>query len=123
VLTRYALHGTRYLLAVASDNPTKNLGALVAAFAKLAPEPSTRLVIVGGCNESVFAGTWATADPPGVVRTGALGDAPLKALYQHAVALIFPSFYEGFGLPPLEAMACGLRRGSSTCRLDPRGVR
>ena len=106
VLARHGLAGTRYLLAVASANPTKNLAALVGAYARLPADESRRLVIVGGHNERVFA-AGATADPPGVVRTGPLADAPLKALYRNAVALVFPSTYEGFGLPPLEAMACG----------------
>ena len=119
VLQRLGLQGQRYFLAVASANPTKNLARLVAAFAALpatasalataaaATSPAARLVIVGGSNARVFAGAPAPADPPGVLRTGPLGDAPLKALYQHAQALVFPSIYEGFGLPPLEAMACG----------------
>jgi glycosyltransferase involved in cell wall biosynthesis len=54
----------------------------------------------------VFAGVAAADDPPGVVRTGPVDDAALKALYQHAIGLVFPSLYEGFGLPTLEAMAC-----------------
>jgi len=42
------------------------------------------------------------------VRTvGFVSDAELRALYEHALALVFPSYYEGFGLPPLEAMTCG----------------
>lgn len=111
VLQRLGLQGQRYFLAVASANPTKNLALLVAAFAALPATPSAgpaaRLVIVGGSNARVFAGARSLADPPGVWRTGPVGDAPLKALYQHAQALVFPSIYEGFGLPPLEAMACG----------------
>ena len=107
VLAQHGLTGTRFLLAVASDNPTKNLAALVSAFSLLPAEPALRLVIVGGSRGRVFSGRPAAADPPGVLRTGPLGDAALKALYQHAVALVFPSIYEGFGLPPLEAMACG----------------
>ncbi len=101
------LTGCRFLLAVASDNPTKNLAALVAAYASLPPAPDLRLVLVGGRNQRVFAAGGMTADPPGVMRTGPLGDAALVALYRSAVALVFPSTYEGFGLPPLEAMGCG----------------
>lgn len=105
-LVRLGLQPQRYLLAVGSANPTKNLPALITAFARLPAEPALRLVIVGGSNARVFADAPA-ADPPGVLRTGALPDTELKALYGGAVALVFPSLYEGFGLPPLEAMACG----------------
>jgi glycosyltransferase involved in cell wall biosynthesis len=126
VLDRLGLRGQRYLLAVGSDNPTKNHAALLAAFARLGERlghrpgersgegqgegqgdgHGLRLVMVGGSHSGVFAGR-AHVDPAGVVRAGELGDAALKALYAHAVALVFPSLYEGFGLPPLEAMACG----------------
>ncbi|HMO45600.1 MAG TPA: glycosyltransferase family 1 protein [Rubrivivax sp.] len=110
VLDRHGLRGQRYLLAVGSDNPTKNHAALLAAFARLPAEPGLRLVMVGGRHAAVFADPadgGRYADPPGVIRTGELGDAELKSLYVHALALVFPSLYEGFGLPPLEAMACG----------------
>lgn len=114
VLDRFGLRGVRLLLAVASDSPTKNLGRLVEAFARLAAtDVSLRLAIVGGRNPRVFAGagagagTGAQGDPPGVVRTGPIDDGALRALYAHACALVFPSTYEGFGLPPLEAMARG----------------
>jgi glycosyltransferase involved in cell wall biosynthesis len=105
VLDHHALRGRPFLLAVGSANPTKNQALLLAAFARLPAGPG-RLVIVGGAHAQVFE-AGAGADPPGVVRTGPLDDAPLVALYQHARALVFPSVYEGFGLPPLEAMACG----------------
>ena len=108
VLDRHGLRGQRYLLAVGSDNPTKNHAALLAAFARLGDEPGLRLVMVGGGNAAVFAGHGqAGAGPANVLRIGALGDAALKTLYANALGLVFPSLYEGFGLPPLEAMACG----------------
>jgi len=67
-------------------------------------------VVVGGSNQSVFAAGPPLAPATGsarVVHAGCLSDAELKALYQQALGLVFPSLYEGFGLPPLEAMACG----------------
>lgn len=106
VLDRHGLRGARFVLAVASANPTKNIARLVEAYARL-EMPDFGLVIVGGANARVFAGTHLPDDPPGVLRTGPLDDAPLRALYVHALALAFPSVYEGFGLPPLEAMSLG----------------
>jgi glycosyltransferase involved in cell wall biosynthesis len=106
VLDLYGLRGQRFLLAVGSDNPTKNHVALLTAFARLNDLAGLRLVMVGGRNAAVFADRSNNA-ATGVVRVGELGDAQLKSLYAHALALVFPSFYEGFGLPPLEAMACG----------------
>jgi len=105
LLDRHGLRRAPFLLAVASANPTKNLAALVAAFGGL-PPGTQRLVIAGGGNAQVFAGA-AAPDPPGVLRIGPVNDAELVALYGQAMALVFPSVYEGFGLPPLEAMACG----------------
>lgn len=107
VLARHGLVGARYLLAVGSANPTKNLAALVEAFARLPTDPARRLVIVGGSHRQVFAGSDGGAGPAGVARLEGVDDAALKSLYRHATGLVFPSFYEGSGLPPLEAMACG----------------
>lgn len=106
VLDTHGLRGSRFLLAVGSANPTKNHAALLEAFARLPRDGGVRLVIAGGRNERVFAAD-PPADPPGVLRIGAVDDAALKALYGHALGLVFPSLYEGFGLPPLEAMRCG----------------
>ncbi|MDO9091522.1 MAG: glycosyltransferase family 1 protein [Rubrivivax sp.] len=109
ILDLHGLRGCRYLLAVGSASATKNIDRLEQAFASLSTATDVRLVIVGGGNAQVFVGS--AAQEPGfdttrVLRTGPLDDAPLKALYQHAQALVFPSVYEGFGLPPLEAMSC-----------------
>jgi glycosyltransferase involved in cell wall biosynthesis len=113
VLKRLGLEGVRYFLAVGSRNPNKNLDLLFAAFTRLAVAPATRLVVVGSADNRVFAGVTAVLAVPSaprseaVIEAGAADDAELRALYEHALALVFPSLYEGFGLPPLEAMACG----------------
>jgi glycosyltransferase involved in cell wall biosynthesis len=108
-LSRYGLEAGNYWLVVGGANPNKNLAAVRAAFAGLARPVGAKLVVVGGLNRSVFGDASAEVFSAGdaVVITGPIDDATLKALYQSAIALIFASLYEGFGLPPLEAMSCG----------------
>ncbi|HSW07411.1 glycosyltransferase family 4 protein [Aquabacterium sp.] len=107
VLPHLGLSEGRYLLAVASANPNKNIDGLIAAFTRLPAARGLQLVLCGGDNPQVFARAPAACATAGVLRIGYQDDRSLKALYQHALALVFPSVYEGFGLPPLEAMACG----------------
>lgn len=103
VIERLGLAKIPYLLAVGSANPTKNLPALVEAFQALSAD--VRLVLVGGSNSAVFAGASASKSvDPRIVSTGAIDDSELRSLYSGALAFVFPSLYEGFGLPPLEAM-------------------
>jgi glycosyltransferase involved in cell wall biosynthesis len=104
VLDRLRIRGQVFLLAVGSANPTKNLDALVVAHGLLGPG-APPLVIAGGTRGHVFSG--AAASGPGVLRAGPVDDAALVALYRHARALVFPSVYEGFGLPLVEAMGQG----------------
>lgn len=108
VLRSLGISEGRYLLAVGSLNPTKNLSALIAGYAEADLAAELPLVIVGASNANVFA-TASTpgANTPGVLFAGSVSDAALRALYEHASALVFPSLYEGFGIPPLEAMTCG----------------
>lgn len=105
VLDAQGLRDTPFVLAVGSANPTKNLLALVQAWGHLS-DKAPRLVIAGSTRGRVFAAE-GYADPPGVVRLGSVDDATLVSLYRHAQFLVFPSRYEGFGLPPLEAMGHG----------------
>ncbi|PUE16075.1 hypothetical protein B9Z32_00080 [Limnohabitans sp. MMS-10A-178] len=104
-LNKYALSPGKYILAVGSKNPNKNLNGLMQAHASL-PTDRLPLVVVGGSNPTVFApiGPKITSD---VIDVGSINDKTLCMLYQGARALVFPSLYEGFGLPPLEAMVMG----------------
>jgi glycosyltransferase involved in cell wall biosynthesis len=113
------LRDRRFVLAVGSDNVNKNHAAVVEAFSTL-PAQDLRLVIVGGRAGAVFASpAGKTTDDARVVRLGQVGDAELKALYSAAVCLVFASRYEGFGLPPLEAMSCGCPVLASTAASIP----
>lgn len=119
-LERLQVAPGQYLLAVGSANPTKNLDALIAAYATL-PLPRPPLLLVGGRNDRVFAeeSVPARAAIPGLQRIGRVDDAALRALYEGALALVFPSVYEGFGLPPLEAMALGCPVLTTRCASLP----
>jgi glycosyltransferase involved in cell wall biosynthesis len=105
-LTALGLRRQPFVLAVGSRNPTKNLPSLVQAW-QIVGRADVKLALVGGANARVFGGRAAAPEVPGVVDAGPVDDAGLKALYERACAFVFPSLYEGFGLPPLEAMACG----------------
>jgi glycosyltransferase involved in cell wall biosynthesis len=90
-----------FLLYPANAWPHKNHKRLFAAFEVIRSQrPELRLVLTG-------VGHAKLGLPPGVESRGRVSPDELVELYRKASALVFPSLYEGFGLPPLEAMACG----------------
>ena len=103
VIQRLGLERGTYMLTVSSRSPHKNLAALAAATRQLASDHV--LVAAGGDNRRVFQSVERLGR--GVIETGYLSDGELRALYEGAALFVYPSGYEGFGLPPVEAMACG----------------
>ncbi|WP_434677265.1 glycosyltransferase family 4 protein [Pseudomonas sp. R1-18] len=101
--------GPQYLLAVSSPAAHKNFNRMIQAFLSLRGFPDLQLRIVGAVTH-IFANPdlqrLASRDPR-IRFLGRLTDAELIEQYQGASAFVFPSLYEGFGIPPLEAQACG----------------
>ncbi|PUE35643.1 glycosyltransferase family 1 protein [Limnohabitans sp. Jir72] len=95
------LKGKFFVLAVSSASPNKNFAAVIAALSMLGQD-APPCVIVGQRYDRVFASS--SLDMHRVHHLGYVTDGELVALYQRAGVLVYPSFYEGFGLPPLEAM-------------------
>lgn len=104
VISRLGLNSGRFFLALGTMTRNKNIALAVEASALLA-RADYPLVVVGGGNQKVFGG--AERNAGGAIMAGRLNDAEIAALYGHATAFIFPSLYEGFGIPPLEAMVFG----------------
>ena len=94
--------GAPYALTVATLEPRKNLGTLVEAMPLLADLGLT-LVVAGGSGW----GAQPELDRPGITRLGRVGDDELARLYRGAAAVVYPSRFEGFGMPITEAMASG----------------
>jgi glycosyltransferase involved in cell wall biosynthesis len=103
--------GTPYLLSMGSTRSHKDLPTLLSAFAAIAPErPDLWLLLVGADEPEYLSRALAGAAPAvreRVAFTGRVQDDTLRMLMSGAKAFVFPSRYEGFGLPPLEAMALG----------------
>lgn len=98
-----------YLLYVGARSTYKNFGRLAQAFARVAEvKPDLMLRVVGGpftaAEQAMLDGLGITER---VVLQGIVSDDELSALYGGSLALVYPSLYEGFGIPPLEAMGCG----------------
>jgi glycosyltransferase involved in cell wall biosynthesis len=120
-----AAFGGPYVLGVGTLEPRKNLRRLVEAWRLL--EGGQRLVLAGGAGWGEQPGL----DDEGIVLPGYVPDEGLPALYRGADAFVYPSLFEGFGIPVVEAMACGTpvvvsshpsldeACGSAAVRVDP----
>jgi alpha-1,3-rhamnosyl/mannosyltransferase len=104
--------GPPTLLFVSAIHPRKNLGRLIRVWERLRSGrfPDLRLKVIGPAGWSAgpdLRALKAAVAKGGAEWMGVRSDEELKAAYQTATVLVYPSLYEGFGLPPLEAMACG----------------
>ena len=115
VLEKYKLPEMPYLLSLATIEPRKNIRTLLHAFRELVLQEKLsdlNLILVGtkGWKYQEIL-TFLESTPEITSRvffTGYVADSDLAAIYSGALAFVYPSFYEGFGLPPLEAMQCGV---------------
>lgn len=129
-----------FMLTVGTLEPRKNLSVLVSAFGEVTraqPQSKTQLVIAGGrgwLSGPLFVAIAKSPVRDRILLTDYLEDEDLRALYASCRAFVYPSIYEGFGLPPLEAMACGApviasripsleeTAGAAALLFDPRSV-
>lgn len=112
---KYGIPDQPYFLSLSTLEPRKNIDSTIRAFVKIVRQERLKeinLVLVGakgwdfgkildeisGCNDLRNR----------IIITGYVDDQDLAAIYSGALAFVYPSFYEGFGLPPLEAMQCGI---------------
>jgi glycosyltransferase involved in cell wall biosynthesis len=97
-----------YILSVGTRDPRKNISRLIMAWKSLSPEiKENRKLVIVGMDMSAFSKEDLGPTPDDVELKGYISDKELPSYYSGADLFVFPSLYEGFGLPPLEAMACG----------------
>jgi glycosyltransferase involved in cell wall biosynthesis len=96
-----------FILTLSTLEPRKNLATLLRAFEKIT-DPNLRLVVAGSGNPKIFSAPSLFTRDPRVHFCGAIAKEDRSALYSLAKIFVMPSLEEGFGLPVLEAMACGV---------------
>ena len=102
VLQNLGINKGQYILSVATNNKRKNIDFLIDTFKKLEKDYNDlKLVLVG-------SGYKKNISSKNIISTGYISDKTLKILYQHALLYVFPSLYEGFGTPILDAQYFGV---------------
>jgi glycosyltransferase involved in cell wall biosynthesis len=96
-----------YILTVSSLQPRKNISGLIDSFNKL-QDKNLKLVIAGSEDRKIFSDPLLySSGNQNIIFTGYISDKELTGLYKNAKLFVYPSLYEGFGFPPLEALVCG----------------
>ena len=126
VLTRHGIHRGTFVLSGGGTEPRKNIVRLIEAFGR-APRlrDTMNLVVVGGMErggEAIHDAVRRSRLESAVLFLGHVPLEDLRALYSTCALFVFPSLYEGFGMPPLEAMACGAPVVSSNASSLPEVV-
>lgn len=101
ILSKYNIKSKKYILSVATLNKRKNIPMLIDAYSQL--DSDIKLVLVGKASSESF-----NCNNQNIIFTGYLSDEELKVLYKHAFLYVFPSVYEGFGIPIIDAQAFGV---------------
>ena len=112
-LKKYSLHVEGYSLCVATIEPRKNIDKLVSAYKVLSKTLRERfpLVLIGGIgwnSDTIMAQIEEGVREGWIICPGFVSEEELVLFYSHAALFVYPSAYEGFGLPVAEAMACGI---------------
>ena len=104
ILNKYGLQKDKYILSVATLNKRKNIPELIKAFESISDKyPELKLVLVGGLgNEN----REKLSKHPKIIFTGYISDEEIPTLYKNALLYVYPSLYEGFGIPLIEAQYC-----------------
>ena len=115
VKKKYGIPSGQYILSVGTLEPRKNIKQLIISFQRIIEQEKMRdlnLVLVGAkscIHDKLFAASNLSHDlGKRVILTGYIPDQDLTPLYSGGLVFVYPSLYEGFGLPPLEAMQCGV---------------
>lgn len=106
-LTKYGLEKEKYYFSMSSFEPNKNF-KWVAETAKR--NPDIKFAVSGAINEKVFADGLGFERPENMLLLGYVSDAEAKMLMRDCAGFLFPTYYEGFGIPPLEALSAGAKR-------------
>lgn len=102
-LSKFGIESKQYILSVATLNKRKNIPMLIDAYNELGNK-DVKLVLVGGASTEKFK----NIDNENIIFTGYVDDETLKVLYKNALLYVFPSVYEGFGIPIIDAQAFGI---------------
>ena len=103
-LDKYGLEKEGYYFAMSSLEPNKNFNWYLETAKR---NPNIRIAVAGGINRKVFSAKEMGECPQNVTLLGYISDEEAKTLMRDSKAFLFPTFYEGFGLPPLEAISVG----------------